>query len=193
MCVAIMPLMRVNFPVAINCASVPHSNWFTNACELRSVVSNSVVRNVIKALLIDNISRSCVSIRHLSSEPSSGNPKQSIRCLHAVCTKRREVSFSAYKQVSCNVGLIARSSTCRQMLIVLCRWKACNPYGVPGNVNRGWSSRVGQDFGTQNEKGDFAEYVRPFCGLHSDRICFCFCFPTHPRHCKKDVVRPRPH
>lgn len=34
----------------------------------------------------------------------------------------------------------------------------CNPTGVPGNVQPGWASRVGQDFPTQHKYSDFMEY-----------------------------------
>lgn len=30
--------------------------------------------------------------------------------------------------------------------------------GVPGNVKAGWAKTVGQDFKTQNARGDFAEF-----------------------------------
>mmetsp|Transcript_17410 Transcript_17410/g.52191 ORF Transcript_17410/g.52191 Transcript_17410/m.52191 type:complete len:428 (+) Transcript_17410:254-1537(+) len=38
------------------------------------------------------------------------------------------------------------------------QYQNCNPYGVPGNVKAGWAKTVGQDFKSQNARGDFAEF-----------------------------------
>lgn len=37
-------------------------------------------------------------------------------------------------------------------------YTGCNPYGVPGNVQAGWASRVGQDFAAQHAKADFLAF-----------------------------------